>query len=298
MKNKNWVKYTIIYLVYALIICGLTYLITALISNNGIYPSGSDTMYHVYRGQYVYESICKADFFPLLNQYWYNEDNTLYSQTTCSTGGDITLPQTPTKYGYDFIGWEQVHFIRIEYLESTGTQYIDTGYLPNNNTHIKALFEITSVTNGSGGAFGGCTTDANDGYSFYNYNKTLYFNYMRQNQSSANNIKIGDMVYVDWNKNIVDFRVNSTAYHMELPQQIVSVPNTIYISNVHKTGGVTGTDMFKMYYFQIYENDQLLYDFIPVRRSDGVLGLYDTVTDTFFTNAGTGEFIAGPIISE
>ena len=64
MKNKNWVKYTIIYLVYVLIIWGLTYLITALISNNGIYPSGSDTMYHVYRGQYVYESICKADFFP------------------------------------------------------------------------------------------------------------------------------------------------------------------------------------------------------------------------------------------
>ena len=72
MKNKDWVKYTIIYILYALIIGGLTYLINDLIYSNGIYPSGSDTMYHVFRGQYVYESICKSDFYPLINQYWYN----------------------------------------------------------------------------------------------------------------------------------------------------------------------------------------------------------------------------------
>ncbi|MCR4717983.1 MAG: hypothetical protein K5656_12480 [Lachnospiraceae bacterium] len=43
-----------------------------LVAANGIYPSGSDTMYHVYRGQYVYESVKSGDLYPLLNQYWYN----------------------------------------------------------------------------------------------------------------------------------------------------------------------------------------------------------------------------------
>jgi hypothetical protein len=41
----------------------------------------------------------------------------------------------------------------------------------------------------------------------------------------------------------------------------------------------------------------LVRNFIPARRnSDGVLGMYDTVSNTFFTNAGTGEFIAGPVV--
>ncbi len=36
---------------------------------------------------------------------------------------------------------------------------------------------------------------------------------------------------------------------------------------------------------------------IPAKRnSDGVIGMYDTVTKTFFTNSGTGSFIAGPEI--
>ncbi len=72
MKSKNWTKYVIVYFLYAIIIGVLTYIIVLLISDNGIYPSGSDTMYHVYRGQYVYESISRTDFFPLLNEYWYN----------------------------------------------------------------------------------------------------------------------------------------------------------------------------------------------------------------------------------
>ena len=33
-----------------------------------------------------------------------------------------------------------------------------------------------------------------------------------------------------------------------------------------------------------------------MRNSDGVLGMYDTVSQQFFTNAGTGTFIAGEVI--
>lgn len=37
---------------------------------------------------------------------------------------------------------------------------------------------------------------------------------------------------------------------------------------------------------------------IPVRRdADGVLGMYDTITGTFYTNSGTGSFTAGPVVS-
>lgn len=41
---------------------------------------------------------------------WYAEDGTLYDTTTCQTGGDITLPTTPTKYGYTFQGWKGIFY--------------------------------------------------------------------------------------------------------------------------------------------------------------------------------------------
>lgn len=39
---------------------------------NGVYPSGSDTMYHVYRGDFVYRSILGGDWWPSYNPMWYN----------------------------------------------------------------------------------------------------------------------------------------------------------------------------------------------------------------------------------
>jgi hypothetical protein len=50
----------------------------------------------------------------------------------------------------------------------------------------------------------------------------------------------------------------------------------------------------KLHYFRIYQNDTLIYDFVPCyRRSDSVAGMYNVVTDTFYTNAGSGTFIVG-----
>ena len=51
---------------------GISLLIVWAVSQNGVYPEGSDTMYHIYRGNYVYQSVLSGDFFPLLNSNWYN----------------------------------------------------------------------------------------------------------------------------------------------------------------------------------------------------------------------------------
>lgn len=54
----------------------------------------------------------------------------------------------------------------------------------------------------------------------------------------------------------------------------------------------------RLYYFRLYENNVLVRDFIPCRMLDtNTVCLYDKVTDTFFTNAGTGTFVAGPEVS-
>ena len=50
----------------------------------------------------------------------------------------------------------------------------------------------------------------------------------------------------------------------------------------------------RIYYFKIYENGVLVRNYVPCYRiSDGVIGLYETVTGTFVTNAGEGTFTKG-----
>ena len=55
----------------------------------------------------------------------------------------------------------------------------------------------------------------------------------------------------------------------------------------------------KIYEFQGYVNDILVKNLIPCRRnSDSVLGMYDTISGTFKTNAGTGTFTAGSNVTD
>ena len=47
-----------------------------------------------------------------------------------------------------------------------------------------------------------------------------------------------------------------------------------------------------MYYYQIYDNDNLVRNYIPVlRTTDNTPGMYDLVNKVFYTNSGTGQFL-------
>lgn len=50
----------------------LTGMVMVLVYRSGTYPAGSDTMFHVYRGDVIYQSIREGNWFPLLDPNWYN----------------------------------------------------------------------------------------------------------------------------------------------------------------------------------------------------------------------------------
>ena len=66
MKKTAQIVFTII--IYQM----LMLLIMILVWQSGIYPSGSNVMYHLYRGDYVYHSVLKGDWWPLFDPMWYN----------------------------------------------------------------------------------------------------------------------------------------------------------------------------------------------------------------------------------
>ncbi len=70
MKNKITNSVVIVFMLIFGIVMG--YLLYVFISANGIYPSGSETMYHVFRGDLFYRALGSGSGMPLYDRMWYN----------------------------------------------------------------------------------------------------------------------------------------------------------------------------------------------------------------------------------
>ena len=236
--------------------------------------------------------VCSAAIAHTIN--WY-VDNEIYHTTTCESGDDITPPTAPEKYGYTFKRWEG--YTPIEYLESTGTQYIDTGYIPNQDTGVKTKGVFNSVINKETTMFGSGQSFNNRVFELYIWDKELSFNYFNKNYV-IDSMTVGDTIVIDWNKNIINYSKNDGPY-VEVVHQygdFVSPYNMLMFGYQRPTG--IGKGKVKIYYFKIYDNGTLVRDFIPVLDTYGIPCMYDLVENKYYYNAGTGDFIAGPIIGE
>lgn len=179
---------------------------------------------------------------------------------------------------------------QVEYLESTGTQYIDTGikstdltafdmfFIPSENTQSYQVY-LSSETNGTF-TFGESNSDITSVYLRYGGNKTLF---ARGLISSTNQ----NRAYINNNK---EFIVNETNCDSITSDVLGTVDENVYIGH----SSITNRDgKFKTYRLKLYTN-VLVRNFIPaIRKEDGKPGMYDKVSGQFFTNAGTGEFLYG-----
>ena len=76
----------------------------------------------------------------------------------------------------------------------------------------------------------------------------------------------------------------------------VTTKHTLYINAINNAGTVldNANNILRIYRFTI----KGIIDLIPVLDKDGIPCMYDLVEHKFYYNAGTGDFIAGPIIGE
>ena len=78
---------------------------------------------------------------------------------------------------------------------------------------------------------------------------------------------------------------NNTSSSFKCPYSLL-----LFAANDH---GIKYSDQFRIYSCQIYENNILLFDLIPVKKN-GVGYLYNKVTNQLLSNSGSGNFILGP----
>ena len=175
----------------------------------------------------------------------------------------------------------------VEYLQSTGTQYIDTGYIPKINDVYKIKFSQTDIENNQV-IFGSRTSGT--------YTDSLNQVYLNKSNSSASPNSLlffsGTM-----SQNLL-LTENNKIYELELNVNNGSFDNTsnksLYLFSFNNMGSVTANSKSKMYVFKIYNNDILVRNMVPCyRKSDNVKGMYDLIENKFYTNAGTGTFEVG-----
>lgn len=167
------------------------------------------------------------------------------------------------KSGEVFKTKEKPKYKKLKYLIGDGDNYIDLGQRTvDSNTKIK-----TKVENVDGNQ---CCVFQFDNSNNFKYllsesRHMIYYN--------GNWISLDEKLEQEFNLNEYGFTYNGVIYLFK-----ISSANTDYAGKS------------KIYYFQMYQSDQLTLDLIPVLDQNNIPCMYDKVSDQFFYNQGTGTF--------
>lgn len=195
---------------------------------------------------------------------------------------------------------------QVEYIEATGTQYIDTGLIPTGKNSAEIDFELTGYVATNYIALVSASTHMYLVHFAHSSGNSIYFTpcWYAYNTPAVyaalalNNRYRGMCV----SANVAGGRAGGSAATIEgayaacdSGTQTYTPTNTYYIFARNNGGGtVSYQAKAKLYGLTLYTNGVKQREFYPCyRKADGEIGLYDTVNDVFYTNIGTGTFGKG-----
>lgn len=180
-------------------------------------------------------------------------------------------------------------YTQLEYLQSTGTQYIDTGFKPNQDTRVvcKTVCQVSSAANW---VYGARTSNSSNQYTFLGASAGTYASgFATAAVYFPSSLNTTNPIVVDKNKTVTTINGGNAATNTAAT---FTAPVNLALFAVN-TNGTISYGKVKLYYVQIYDNGTLIRNMVPVKNSSGTLGMYDTVNGVFYTNAGSGTFTAG-----
>ena len=187
----------------------------------------------------------------------------------------------------------------LDHIESSGTQYIDTGYRAvSENYRIKCKFTVITNTANTVLFGGGGSSDIIS---------------VLMTADSQLKFYVGDGSVSDA---LSPFE-SGVEYEMECHASNGTL--TVNLNGVSRSGSYSGTinkdyplfifannasgsanqmSGIRVSEFQIYDNDVLVRDYVSCENTDGRIGLDDKANSQFYGNAGTGVFTAGSVVEE
>ena len=193
-------------------------------------------------------------------------------------------------------------YTEVEYLEATGSQYLDSNYIPNINTIIKGKY-LHSENSADTPLFGSRTSSMTNSYTFWahpsdhtitSYKSQMIFNDVAKTFSDGN-LPHGQINAFYYSKSL--FRLNGV--EMSVSTNSGSPELSLIIFGLRNGSSIDSRKFIgRIYEFNISENGTAVRDFVPcIRNSDNKPGMYDRANNVFYTNQGSGEFKYGPLKS-
>ena len=179
-------------------------------------------------------------------------------------------------------------------IQSSGTQYIDTGFKPNENSRVVIDVEVVSQTSASNCVFGARNSASPAATLMFDLWSMTTGTAVRSGYFGASVTGtyslLNNRTVIDKNKNSCLVGETSISNAAASGQSALN----LYLFNVNNSGAINDSyaTSMKLYSCKIYDNGTLVRDFIPCTNLSGTVGLYDIVGKQFYANAGTGTFTA------
>lgn len=159
---------------------------------------------------------------------------------------------------------------KLEYIQSSGKQYIDTGVIVKDITEIKVDFQAVTILSGEN-------------------------QYASSWVDNSNHIQIGINGNTFMDSGGVTYSQTSsvTARTQAVGVPLGTVNLHLYLFAQSESTGALHYSSGRIFSCQITTADGLVRNFVPCKNPDGVIGMYDVVNDKFYQNSGSDTFIAG-----
>lgn len=185
-------------------------------------------------------------------------------------------------------------YTQVDYIESHGKEYIDTGV--NADSNLRTVLDMAYTE----------PKAANQNVGAINMDKgQVRYHIVPQFESFRIYIQNSSFI------NTISLDTNRHLYDIDVPNHIIKVDKNNYSLNTTSFNVELNFWLFgrnsdstiyksknKLYKCRMYVSGVLVRDFIPCyRNSDNEVGLYDLVNGVFYTNQGTGAFTYGSVVT-
>ena len=192
-----------------------------------------------------------------------------------------------------------VAYQEVEYIQSSGTQHIDTGYTPNNKTRVVCDILWTEFNNSYFGGFGASQSYNSRAYECYVWASYVNWNFYNKTYGADGGLgykgTVNTRYHIDANKNV--FMISNASgpplKTITANDGTFTAPYTLFLFGTHRASN--GHAKCRFYgHIYIYDDGTLVREFVPCyRKSDNVIGYWDRVNKRFYTNGGSGTFTKG-----
>ena len=216
--------------------------------------------------------------------------------TGAGGGGASDIRTCPIDYKENLIIKKTLpnEYTPLSYIQSSGTQYIDTGVFPSSDLKIELSFSLTKIGLSLNGIFGSYDSSSSvikrcqifqNGDINYGIGTSYY--------SIDEDLDIHNVTLDLTNLKVYDNGTECvTNFSSDLPTDY-----SMYIFARHNNSSVQYSST-KFYYVKIWSGDELIKYFVPCYSSDGTVGMFDLINQTFHTNGGSGTLIRGEELND